>query len=465
MQEEFDIMPTNGWSTAPVNVSGVHPTYDQTHLQAPYPNYGGFDYNSAADGVSYHDQTGTGLFNHNGDHSGFTNPFPSTPPATSRKLKVDHGTAEHVADDDYTPSRKPTQSLPRSTPAAPTGVPAFDNFYSAYPSQHLQAPYATSNRAPLPTIKEDDEDSQAIWTNRFQTAEEAANYLSTLQEPLQLPVLTGDDAVFYQAFFMHEVAEAAFKAITHSYGPPPKGWDEIKRCYYAKQQDNVMEKIVEILHTPQGRKTAEARVFMAVQAGIDAHLVGMPASHFGKRKRGAGRVGYKSDVSLICSQRLEAMRVGIEQNKLIAFDVLNGVGLTDFARNPGLYLERKYINVKSNGNKKEGQQLFNKMKKESVAEPAVQYDQFAGTEWSVPPSPDSGPTKQQHRAVYPEDEVADGPSVNNMYGQLSIHERGEVGSNKQDHGGAAAFCYSLEIAGTNKAGREDDYAGQRVSQD
>ncbi|KJY00470.1 hypothetical protein TI39_contig328g00025 [Zymoseptoria brevis] len=423
MQEEFGVMPTNGWGTVPVDGPEVNPTYDQTHLQAPYPDYRGFDYNSAAVGVSYHDQTGTGLFNNNGHHLGFTNPFPSTPPATSRKLKVDNGTAEHVVDDDYTPSRKPTYGPPRSTTAAPTGVPTFDHFYSAYLPQTLQAPYATSSRGLLPTIKEDNEDSQVIWTNRFQTAEEAANYLSTLQEPLQLPVLTGDDAVFYQAFFMHEVAEAAFKAIMHSYGPPPKGWDEIKRCYYAKQQDNVMEKIVEMLSTPQGRKTAEARVLIAVQAGIDAHLVGMPASHFGKRKRGAGRVGYKSDVSLICSQRLEAMRIGIEQNKLIAFDVLNGVGLTDFARNPGLYLERKYINVKSNGNKKEGQQLFNKMKKESVAEPAVQYDQFADTEWSAPPSPDSGPAKQQHRSVYPEDGVADGPSVDNMYGQVSIRER------------------------------------------
>jgi hypothetical protein len=65
------------------------------------------------------------------------------------------------------------------------------------------------------------------------------------------------------------------------------------------------------------------------------------------------------------------MRFGIEQNKLIALDVLNGQGLMDFARNPVQYLERKYINVKSNGNKKEGQQLFDKMKKEKLVKSDV----------------------------------------------------------------------------------------------
>jgi hypothetical protein len=300
-------------------------------------------------------------------------------------------------------------------------------------------------------------DTRNGWTGRFQNARDAAAFLAGLEEPLHLPNVPGDNVIWVAFMSMEDVAKEAFKAITHPFGPPPTEWDAIKVCYYQKQQVAATEKITEFLSTPQGHTTAEARLFMALQEAINVHLVGVPASHLVKRKRG-DRTAYRTDLTLICSARLEAMRSGIEQNKLIAWDVLTGQGLTDFARNPAEFLGRKLVNVKSNGNKKEGEKVFKRKRDQEALRGGAEahssdntsegQDQMAlqaddqttstsststrkngkklkvsdsGMETSASPRP--RPKKQQRQEPGQLDTTT-APFVNSMYESLSIDDHG-----------------------------------------
>lgn len=200
------------------------------------------------------------------------------------------------------------------------------------------------------------EDVEVEWSGELNSVRDAYIFLETLSEPLQIPVVENDDATDISMNRMATLGAAILKAIAHRPAPPSKGMNKVQEFHYHRQQQHSMTKIRKSLSTDQGRKTAESRALILLETAVNCHLVGLPKKDFSLAP--PPKQGYKSLTHLTCGERVSLITLRIQQNKLIAWDVISGSGFETLTRNPTHYFERKIANVKSNGNKKEAQEAY-----------------------------------------------------------------------------------------------------------
>lgn len=202
-----------------------------------------------------------------------------------------------------------------------------------------------------PTDEEEMNDTDPEWTGELNSAQDARNFLASLEEPLQIPNIKNDDAEDVRHNQMPIFGAAVLQAIAHAPAPPPDGMSATQESYYLKQQNDTMKKVQERLLTHTDRKIAESRALLLLDTAVDCHLVGLPRKDFELEIREKG--GHRSATELSCGERIAKIMSCLKQNKIASLDVLEGKGFVHLARNPDHFLFRKIANVKSNGKKKQ----------------------------------------------------------------------------------------------------------------
>lgn len=185
------------------------------------------------------------------------------------------------------------------------------------------------------------------YSGTIQTAEAAKSILEPVKQMLQTEEPDDWQKVKLRCNFQ-SYCKRLFEALEKDPNDPPTQFQPYQAKYYDEHQELVLKEIHKFVKDNQ--MNAEARVVLAMEEVIKVHTEEVPIDALKKPK---AKGGYTLEDDLICSQRACKVIEAARADKYVARDIVNGRSITDLARSPRQFLNRKRESLRVNAKKAE----------------------------------------------------------------------------------------------------------------
>ena len=251
-------------------------------------------------------------------------------------------------------SLAPRNAMDASQSGAVLGASHFNVFPSNLTGHNRQTPAVVpppredENEGVDENIDGEQDDQSAEFDLEHKSVEDARNYLyKRPADECTRPDLVNDDWQVVKNEHFDKLCEELYHALKHVHGAAPNWSEEFVIEYYNKHQEAARLAILRGMRTPEHRRTIKAQVMVAIDRIIGVHETGVPRQYIKEVQR-KPTSGYETDFSLRCSDRARKFINCVKNNKYIAQDVVHGNDLSELARSPDKYLERKHDNTWTN---------------------------------------------------------------------------------------------------------------------
>lgn len=239
--------------------------------------------------------------------------------------------------------------------------------HSGKKNKKLLASDQTGQQGGLPTPQQASTASTAPIAGGMQTAQQAADVAALKQgitffgtrdaaiqgalaaNPLQPLGIEDDDLaqIFRpsRAAYVARKAEEIFDAFQHAYESLSVDATTTaeKIDGFRSSQDELLRRIKKFMDTESGRQRASAAATIMMEEVIRVHEYGVPQSVVNKFM-----ISYTPDLKTRFGERLETVRLAVQNNKTVALNVMKGLNIDILAHNPERFYSKKISNFKGN---------------------------------------------------------------------------------------------------------------------
>lgn len=208
------------------------------------------------------------------------------------------------------------------------------------------------------------------WIDDFSGPDSAREFLAHPEPRLcQAFQIANDDVDLVKARF-NGFAEQLYRSLLIPGVDSPPGFTlkTVAQEKFKQQQKTALKRISKLLSTPEQQKKARAYCYLALDAVVYVHKIGIPAGFVAEVQAKSTRIPSdrlgRTDLSSKCSQRLQNVIAAVTSFKLVALDLLSGKDMHRLAYDPNYYVCQKITYLLSNVARQESAEMVQRNKLE-----------------------------------------------------------------------------------------------------